>query len=569
MTRLFDFSLERQGLEGVRFLICRDALPSNGDLESAFLDGLTNLRRHPACTSVSTVLFELAETSRHVVVIRNPQLVLDRDLPGRIAKAITSLDAAGDWALAGAGGLGLNDRRHIALYASAHPAIPEHAGLQPLIDLMPDLYVVDSGFGRGLPVDMLTRTDTALELALVVRGYLDGRVSVFAPDLTAAIDGDLLARDFERLTSEMACVFADLLGGQTIGSLAGPICLEANGIYGETLGPKQDLGEVITQRVVSSSDAPMLTIVTRTRFDRPHLLGRMLTSISRARSAMVPVEVVLSSDSEPAIAEAAFRDLQRAFINLTLRLELNPPGGHSRVTNLLGGVRVASGEFVLIVDDDDYLDLFAFDNLLPAFFAGNRPLVALTTEMHEETWEETPSGRWVLTHSVPMTSYPADGWRKMFSGVNKLPICGLAIPRARLTSRLKAFELRHDLSEDYALFLLLLTDPELPNIHECTEPVAHVSIRGSENTVLMHDRRPWAHDIMQFLTDLTRTQSVAGAGQWALNSGIGRDLPASFETGAMTELQGLLTKRNQEIRLLRRELQGLRRLGAAESETAA
>lgn len=569
MTRLFDFSLERQGLEGVRFLICRDALPSNGDLESAFLDGLTNLRRHPACTSVSTVLFELAETSRHVVVIRNPQLVLDRDLPGRIAKAITSLDAAGDWALAGAGGLGLNDRRHIALYASAHPAIPEHAGLQPLIDLMPDLYVVDSGFVRGLPVDMLTRTDTALELALVVRGYLDGRVSVFAPDLTAAIDGDLLARDFERLTSEMACVFADLLGGQTIGSLAGPICLEANGNSGEALSQKQDLGEVITQCVVASSDAPMLTIVTRTRFDRPHLLGRMLTSISRARSAMVPVEVVLSSDSEPAIAEAAFRDLQRAFINLTLRLELNPPGGHSRVTNLLGGVHAATGEYVLILDDDDYLDLFAFDNLLPAFFSGNRPLVALTAEVHEETWEATPSGRWVLTHSVPMTSYPASGWRRMFSGVNKLPICGLAIPRERLLARLKAFEFKHDLSEDYALFLLLLTDQELPDVHEVADPVTHISIRDSENSVLMHDRRPWAHDIMQFLSDLTQKQGIAGPGQWALHAESGRNWPSVTDFAALTELQSLLRKRDQEIRLLRRELGELRRYAPAETETAA
>ena len=144
MTRLFDFSLERQGLEGVRFLICRNELPCNGDLESAFFDGLSNLRRHPTCTPLSTVLFELARTSQHVVVIRNPQLVLDADLPRRIATTIASLGGIGDWALAGAGGLGPNNRRHIALYASAQPAIPEYAGLQPVIDLMPDLYLVNA-----------------------------------------------------------------------------------------------------------------------------------------------------------------------------------------------------------------------------------------------------------------------------------------------------------------------------------------------------------------------------------------------------------------------------------------
>ena len=79
----------------------------------------------------------------------------------------------------------------------------------------------------------------------------------------------------------------------------------------------------------------------------------------------------------------------------------------------------------------------------------------------------------------------------MFSGINKLPICGLAIPRARLEARLRAFEFRHDLSEDYALFLLVLTDPDLPGVHECPKPIAHISIRDSENSVLMHDRRPW------------------------------------------------------------------------------
>ena len=569
MTRLFDFVLDRQGLKGVRFLICRDELPSNGGLESGFLEGISNLRRHPAGTPVSTVLFELADTAQHVVVIRNPQLVLDGDLPNRIAKAIGGLGGIGGWALAGAGGLGLNDRRHIALYASAHPAIPENAGLQPLIDLMPDFYVVNAGFLRNLPEDAFARTDTALELALAVQGYLDGHVSVFAPGLTAAIDGDLLARDFERLTGEISGVFAGHLRGQTLASLAGPIRLEHGTAPDAPSGADQDLGAAIAGCIASRSEAPMLTILTRTRFDRPHLLRRMLTSISRARSERVPIEVILSSDADSDAAEEAFQDLQRSFMNLKLRLKINPPAGHSRVTNLLGGAEAASGEYVLILDDDDYLDLFAFDNLLPAFFAGNRPLVALTSEVHEETWEATPSGRWVLAHSMPMSSYPASGWRRMFSGVNKVPICGLAIPRARLMARLTAFEFRHDLSEDYALFLLLLTDPELPDVHECAEPVAHISIRDSENSVLMHDRRPWVHDIMRFLSDLVQTRGIAGQGQWALHAGYARDLPAARDTSAVAGLQDLLHKREQEIRLLRRELGNLRRLSPAETESAA
>lgn len=451
MTRLFDFSLQRQGLEDVRFVVCRNELPPDGDLEAAFFAELADLHRHPSGAPFSDILVRLAETSETLAVIRNPRLVLDADLPRRIMKALESLDGIGDWALAGACGLELNDRHNMALYASACPAIPEYAGLQPVVDVMPDFYLINAGFIRRQSPP-LTTSDTALELTLVTQGYLDNHVSVFAPDLAAAIDGDLIPRAFGHLADGTDRAFSDRLGGQTISSLSGPIILSHTDVVEDLSEPQPDLKSTVVQCVTSRADAPKFTIVTRTRFQRLHLLRRMLTSISRARSAEIPFEVVLSTDVESELAESTFEDLQQSFVNLDLRLRLNPPGGHSRVTNLLGGVEAASGDYILILDDDDSLDPLAFDRLLPAFFAGKRPLIALTTECHEETWEETPSSRWVLAHSAPMTSYPSSGWRDMFCGINKLPICGLAIPHARLEARLKTFELRHDLSEDYALF---------------------------------------------------------------------------------------------------------------------
>ena len=224
-------------------------------------------------------------------------------------------------------------------------------------------------------------SDTALELVLVIEGYLNGFVSVFAPELTAAIDGDLITRPFRGLAYETDRVFSDRLGGQPVASLSGPILLSPPDTLENPSDVCSDLATTIVQCVASRARAPKITILTRTRFQRLHLLRRMLTSISRARSAKIPVEIVLSSDAEPAFAKSAFEDLQRSFVNLVLRLRLNPPGEHSRVTNLLGGVQEASGGYILILDDDDFLDFFAFERLLPAFFAGNRPLVALTTRM--------------------------------------------------------------------------------------------------------------------------------------------------------------------------------------------
>lgn len=557
MTRLFDFSLDTHGLDDVRFLIKRDDLPCNGDIESTFFDGIRNLRRHPGSLKIATALGQLAAQCEIVVIVRNADLVLDCDLPQRISQTIASLSTVGDWALAGPGGLGLQDERHLAIYASGNPAIPQYAGLQPLVDLMPDIYMVSAEFIRSLPMRMLANLDTALEPALAAQGYLDGRVSVFTPDLTVGIDGDLLARDLADVTSELSQTFRDRLSGQSIATLSGPIRTTMSDASSTSNQRTSDLQQAIQSCVTVRADTPSISLVTRTRFDRPHLLRRMLTSVSRARRDDMPFEVVLSTDTDPAMAEATFAELQQDFVNLKLRLKLNPAGGHSRVTNLLGGVQVASGEYVLFVDDDDYVDIFAFDAMRTACFCGNRPVVALTSQVHEESWEKTPSGRWVLTHSAQMNSYPASGWRDMFTGVNKLPICGLLFPRQRLRARLRDFPLRHDLSEDYALFLLTLTDPELPAIHECSEPVVHISIRGSENSVLMPDRRPWVQDITRFLADLTQANAVAGAGQWALftQAASRTDRPDPAEA---TEHEALLERRNQEIRLLREEVKRLR-----------
>lgn len=85
----------------------------------------------------------------------------------------------------------------------------------------------------------------------------------------------------------------------------------------------------------------------------------------------------------------------------------------------------------------------------------------------------------------------------------------------------------------------------------------------------MRDRRPWVHDIMRFLSDVTQSRGVAGPGQWALHSTSSNNPRAGFESCALSETQDLLRKRDREIQLLRRELQELRRIDCIETETAA
>ncbi len=570
----FSFRIAAPGLERTAFLFERATLDASGDLETAFLDHAGPLTRHRG-TALGHLAAALADDPgiEVLAVSRNPALVLDPGLPARIAAALEMLaPLTGRWSLAAAGGLTPSGRRICALYSSETPFIPIHATPQPLTDPLPDLYLINAAWLRILLTRNRALPDTGFEIVIATQGYLDGRAALYAPALTAGIDGALRPRDPVKLRLDLQDWFAEVLAGEEISTLMGPVAIErpAAGPSAKPNDPRaptarHDLAEAI-DRVVEHHCQPLsLSIVTRTRFTRPHLLERLLTSITRARRDGVEIEVVLSSDAPLETCETALAELKAKFVNLTLRLRHNPAEGHSRVTNLLAGLRAAAGTHVAIMDDDDYVDLFAFEEMQRALFLGARPLMVTGSAVHDEEWTETPSGRHILTRSTERMTYPASGWREMFGGVNRLPVCALVMPREQLLARLDTFAFEHDLSEDYTLFLLVLTDPALPEIIELPGIFGHISLRpGDGHSITMEDRRPWVRDIALYLADLTRAAAVAGPGQWALLTqiGAGRDTAgATLDAKTITELRAALTGRDRQLRLMKREIARLRTAG--------
>lgn len=559
MSRFFGFHLSQPGLDDVRFLLSRDAIPINGDLETQFFTGIEGLTRHDCFADALGVA--LTYPAAVLCMIRNPSLVLDADLPARIGTAVGQLPPEDAWALAGAGGLGLNDQRHLALYASHQPAIPVPCGPRPLLDVLPDLYLVNAPFARACLSGLDLLPETALEPYLVASGYLQARYSLLLDALSAGIDGSLLPRDLTHLGRELEHLLGETLPDQSISTLSGPIALSEPTHSARTVGSATkpthipSLAQATDLTIRQACALPSISIVTRTRFERPALLQRLLTSISRARPENIDLEVILSTDVDPGHAQRELTSLRRAFRNLDLQLSRNTQPGPSRVTNLIGGIEAARHDYVLIVDDDDYLDLFAFDGLEPGFFGGNRPLVICESEVHEEAWEHPADGQPVLSTSTPQRRYPASGWRDLFSGVNQLPVCAMLMPRQALLARLAKHRLTHDLSEDYALFLLLLTDPDLPPIHESGHTLCHISVRGTENSVTMPDRRPWVRDICGHLRGLTGPRGPCAPGVWDLLSG--QTVPPASEA-AIADLRASLVARDADIRLLQNECRALR-----------
>ncbi|MFV1968553.1 MAG: hypothetical protein ACC628_24285, partial [Pirellulaceae bacterium] len=102
-----------------------------------------------------------------LAISRNPGLVLDQALPARIAAALEMLAPLDwRWSLAAAGGLTSTDGRAYALYSSKTPFIPIHTNPQPLLDALPDLYLLNAAWLRDLLASHGSLPDTGFESTL-------------------------------------------------------------------------------------------------------------------------------------------------------------------------------------------------------------------------------------------------------------------------------------------------------------------------------------------------------------------------------------------------------------------
>jgi hypothetical protein len=360
--------------------------------------------RHRTAIGALSVSLAAEDDTDCLVLMRNPNLVLDPGLPGRIAAALAAIEPLdGRWSLAAAGGLTPSGARVCALYCSDTPFLPTPGGPKPLVDPLPDLTLVNAGWLRQLAASSPVLPDNGFETMLAIQGYLVGKVSVFLPQLSAGIDCALRPRDLIKLRLDLRDWFADDLPGQEIQTLMGPVRVEPARTDHDDPRPltsRRDLADAIDAAIAPHCASLSLSIITRTRFARPHLLERLLTSITRARRDTDRIEVVLSSDADLSSCQSALADLKRKFVNLDIRLQHNPAEGHSRVTNLLAGLRAARHDHVAVMDDDDYVDLFAFEEMEKALFLGASPVMATDAAVHDETWTETPAGRHVMTRST-------------------------------------------------------------------------------------------------------------------------------------------------------------------------
>lgn len=455
-----------------------------------------------------------------VAVIGNPALVLDAELVPRIERAAASVTDGDRTAVVTGKGVDQWGNAYSSLYSSLEPHLPYCRSPIPVVDSASDLFIItrehlDSLLSRDMNVPVQSLAGWA-----VLDGYLQGRVSFFSPHLAAGIYGRDLARDPEAHAGLIGALAGGRVGALRLPALDGAIELgetpPAAGLQRSwRLSPPVDLEQAIRDAILPHCERMSLSIVTRTQFRRPHLLRRLLTSISRWRDEAIDLEVVLSTDVDQATAEDEVSALRQDFPALRLSLAWNGARPEqSRTRNLLGGLEAAGNDYVAFVDDDDHIHFQILPLLAPTRFMGAMPVVFVDTELRNENWVQGGKGRWVLESTSHHHHYPGAGWRTMFQGVNQLPICAAVLPRAWATQALRRFEFRHDYSEDFTMWLLLLEAPDLPLIVDLPRPFCVVSIRNDgTNTVTEQDRSRWVRDISLFLHDLHIAHPLYGEGR--------------------------------------------------------
>lgn len=451
-----------------------DFYASNFGVPDSFFKNATNFVWRNGRLSASMAIAAMTRGCEPAlaIVIRNPTALVDAAFLERIVEAAQDCDrrfGAEEWAAAGSEGTTASGEIRSAIYCGDLPVFLAGVTPVPVIDFSPDLLIVNLRAFRAKKT-ALDASAAEIETYLPQLARRALLVSVFHPRLAFAAESKMAPR----ADSAAACG------------------MEA----------RADIDADAFAAIVSkAADAVSISIVVRTLFRRRYLLKRLLVSIARARPSDMSIEVVLASDAPD--AQEAFLQILNEHRQIPLRLVKTPAGDEpSRNRNLRAGVEAAQNEYLWIIDDDDYVDIFAFDRIRRAFFGKGRPLIYATCDVHEEKWVERGEGEAALAQSRRVRDYPAASWREMFYGYNRIPVCGCLAPTDFVKRRLSGLRLDHDLSEDYALHLQMLSAPDLPEIFEVAEPVAHISQRlEGENTMQMADRSPWARNITSYLSD--------------------------------------------------------------------
>lgn len=302
--------------------------------------------------------------------------------------------------------------------------------------------------------------------------------------------------------------------------------------------------ELLARRLAAVRRPPTLTAVVRTEGTRPAMLRRCLASLA-TQSGDDGVQSVIVVGPDPDAALAATDVPDRLGVVAVATQPGTLPG---RTAALLAGIAAASTDYVWFVDDDDHATPQAARRIRNAVPTEQRPIVVGATAAFEE---RDGAAAEVRAHN------PYE-WHRGLSGWNPLPNCAVVIPSDLARRRLAAVSLRHDLGEDFALQLALLTAPG-SMVAVAPRRIASVSVLpGEQNTITRRDRTGWQRNLAAFLDDLGTDAAASTHVLWRLGAAI-REVPERPWDGTPGDRPRPPLRRRLLWRLLPHRLRAMRR----------
>ncbi len=425
----------------------------------------------PTMGAALDALRRLAGRASHAAVV-DGALVVSRGFAAEAARAVADPALAGvPWAVLAGRGHGVDGHHHDNTAYLDVPALPVRAARRGLAAPAP----------APALVSLAAPLDGARDLAAVAAaGWEGGRGSFLSPHLRCAYPGSHHDRP--------------------------PAAAPA------PWSPME-----LARRLDAVRTPPTFTVVVRTALRRPDMLRRTFASIA---AAGVPDEVLLAGGSPAADLEAEAAELRRLHPGLAVRA-LHVPAGDAppRTAAVAGAIAAAGTDYVWFVDDDDALAPGALQAVGNAVHAADRPAVLGASVEVREEWRD---GRLIAAEEV--RTWDPEQWPRSFTGWNMLPFCSMVLPREVAAGRLAAAPLRHDLGEDFALLLLVLTAPGQAVV-TVGETLARVSIRAEgDNVVTATDREEWLRSSTGFVNDLAADLHAGAEAPWAVGRHL-RDLP--------------------------------------------
>lgn len=505
----------------------------------------------------------LAQEGPDIVVCADATTYAPRFFDEFLAQAVEYADVTyPDWALIGNDGLEI-DGESQSTFCFATDKNPRKSNfLRPGLALSPHMIVCNRRLLHSKQIPLQVLPERWSELALTTLCYQYDLVSLITPHLFTVLPHSIQKRShLPQHCSDTLQFFKEHTLSSSFFAPWGEVAYERapnqSGISRETYrtrNPRLRAMEVVRRVTPFIS----ITIGVRTEMKRKATLARLLHSIEVAvqEGARVNVEVLIVSSGDSGALEALRAECQTRFPNLVIRSHKNEinESVSSRASNCVEIFRSSQSDYVWFVDDDDFIEPKSFCEFSLRAVPGQVPFMLFESTTHAEKWHNIEQFAGRRIESSKISSFRVKDWKFFCSFTNPLPICSILFPRELMVRALQKARFSGDFSEDYALLVLGLSQPDA-DVLIISKSLAGISWRGAsgDNVVLLKDRSQWYQGYADFFSEILGSREFVPPVFWEL----GRDLRALHaNTGSKPPSdEWKIPLLRQQVQLYRTELE--------------